>query len=470
VLLLSVTGYLGLFDVGVRGATTRYVAKFHSKIDHDSSSRFVSSSLMLFSVIGFLAILVFLGLAIFASRLPIAGSNLSGARILLVLVGPNVAISLISGVFSGIPMALQRFSPVNVVGVVTNALRAVALVLALMAGGGLISIAVIQFGTTLFATLAIAWITFRIYPELKVRWSFFDTEHLGLVLSFSVFSFTLLIFDTAVIYMNSVIVGIFLSASMVTFFAIASNLVNYCRSIVGGISKTATPQASALEAHSDGKGLQRTLLNGAGFATVVTLPIAATFLIRGKTFIGLWMGSEYAALSGQVLWILTVGLIFSAGNQVALATMLGVSKHKALVPFFLGQALCNLILSVIFIRTMGLAGVAWATTVPYLAMSLFFWPWYAWRHLGISIQTYVWRVWVRALIAIAPFAGATWMVEKVWPAPNLLIFFLQIAVVVPLALIFFWFFYISSAQRRELSPVFTHPASRVLRIRTKPEA
>jgi O-antigen/teichoic acid export membrane protein len=470
VLLLSVTGYLGLLDVGVRGATTRYVARFHSKTDHDSSSRFVSSSLALFSVLGCLTILIFLGLAIFVGSLPIAKSDLGWARILLVLVGPNVAISLISGVFSGIPMALQRFSPVNIVGVSSNALRAVAMVLALMAGGGLIAIALIQLGTTIVATLAIAWVAFRIYPDLKVKWNLFDREHLGLVLSFSVFSFTLLIFDTVVIYLNSVIVGIFLSASMVTFFAISSNLVNYCRSIVSGISKTATPQASALEARSDARGLQHTLLDGAGFATVVTLPIAATFLIRGKAFIGLWMGSEYAGLSGNVLWILTIGLVFSAGNQVALATMLGVSKHKALVPFFLAQALCNVVLSTILIRTLGLTGVAWATTVPYLLMSLFFWPWYVRRHLGISFEAYARKVWVRALLAIAPFAGATWIVEKLWPAPNLFIFFLETAIIIPVALICFWFFYLSTDQRHALSPVFVDPATRFLLMRTKRSA
>ncbi|HEV2990940.1 MAG TPA: oligosaccharide flippase family protein, partial [Candidatus Angelobacter sp.] len=33
-LLLSLTGYLGLLDLGVRGAVTRYVARFHTETDH----------------------------------------------------------------------------------------------------------------------------------------------------------------------------------------------------------------------------------------------------------------------------------------------------------------------------------------------------------------------------------------------------------------------------------------------------
>ena len=467
VLLLSLTGYLGLLDVGVRGATTRYIAKFHSQSDHDSSSRFVSSALALFMGIGGLAILLCIGLGVFASALPIPRSDLGWARILLVLIGPNIAVSLLSGVFSGIPMALQRFSPVNVVGVLITTLRAVAIVLALSVGGGLIAVAAIQLGSTLAATLAIVWVTRRLYPELQVRWNHYDREHVALVVSFSLFSFTLLVFDTLIIYVNSVIVGIFLSASLVTFFAIGSNLVNYARAIVGGISKTSTPQASALEAQGDGLGLQHALVNGAGFATTVTLPIAFTFLIRGKAFIGLWMGAEYAGLSGQVLWILTLGLVFSASNQVALATMLGISKHKALVPVFLGQALCNLTLSALLVHRLGLVGVAWATTLPYLAISLFFWPWYVRRALGVPVRDYIWTVWLRTLLAATPFALSTWVVERLWPAPNLLVFFLQTAAVLPFALVCFWYFCLSRAQRQALSPALSQPGTNILRMRAK---
>lgn len=228
-----------------------------------------------------------------------------------------------------------------------------------------------------------------------------------------------------------------------------------------------TPQASALEAQGDFPGVRRALVSGAGYATMVILPMAATFLIRGKSFIGLWMGSEYAWLSGQVLWILTLGLILSAGNQVALATMLGVSKHKALVPVFLGQALCNMILGILLVRKLGLLGVAWATTLPYLGMSLFFWPWYVRRALGVPVRDYVWTVWVRTLLAVAPFAGCTWFVQKAWPAPNLPVFFLQTAAVLPLVFICFWYFCLRRAQRQALSSVFLQPATKFLWMRAK---
>ena len=55
-LTLSATGYLGLLDLGVRGAVTRYIAKFHAQAaDHDAS-RVVSCSLVIFLAMGVIAI------------------------------------------------------------------------------------------------------------------------------------------------------------------------------------------------------------------------------------------------------------------------------------------------------------------------------------------------------------------------------------------------------------------------------
>jgi O-antigen/teichoic acid export membrane protein len=51
-LLVSLVGYLGLLDLGVRGAVTRYVARFHRVGQHESAGRLASTALAVFSVAG----------------------------------------------------------------------------------------------------------------------------------------------------------------------------------------------------------------------------------------------------------------------------------------------------------------------------------------------------------------------------------------------------------------------------------
>src|SRR5258708_17822696 len=47
-LIVSLTGYLGLFDLGLRGAVTRYVARFHAQSTHNSCTEVSSSAMALF--------------------------------------------------------------------------------------------------------------------------------------------------------------------------------------------------------------------------------------------------------------------------------------------------------------------------------------------------------------------------------------------------------------------------------------
>jgi O-antigen/teichoic acid export membrane protein len=462
VLIMSLTGYLGLLDLGVRGAVTRYVARFHARSDHEAASRIASSALVLFSLVGISSIFLSILLAWSVPWLPLPEADLRWARILLLQVGPLVGLSFIGGIFSGILMALQRFDHVNAVGVLSTVLRALIIVWVLAAGGGLIALTWIQLGATLATALAAAWISFHLYPQLRIRRALADRAHLRLLSSFSAYSFTLLVFDSLVLYADSLIVGIFLPVSFVTFFWIAANLINYSFAIVGGISKISTPMASALEAQGDDRGLERVLLNGTSYATAVVLPLATTFMLRGNPFIRLWMGPEYADLSGRVLWILSLALVLSASNQVALATMLGISKHEPLVPVLLGQALWTFALGAVLVRPLGLPAVAWATAVPYLAVGLFFWPRYVRRCLGVPVRKYVLSTWVRPGLSVVPFALGTYAIDRLWSASSLVVFFLQTGALLPLALLGFWCVCLNRQERQMYVQTLLQPTFRVL--------
>src|SRR4029079_8990885 len=58
VLLASVVGYLGLLDLGVRGAVTRYVARFHGCGEHERASQLTSAALTVFGIAAGVAIVI----------------------------------------------------------------------------------------------------------------------------------------------------------------------------------------------------------------------------------------------------------------------------------------------------------------------------------------------------------------------------------------------------------------------------
>jgi O-antigen/teichoic acid export membrane protein len=460
VLVTSLTGYLGLLDLGVRGAVTRYVAKFHAQADHEEASRIIASSLAIFAAVGVLAVLLSIVLAILANRLfqiPLAFR--SDVRIILLIAGVSVACSLTGGVFGGVLSGLQRFDLMNVIDVIGTSLRAFFTVIVLLHGEGLVALSVVQLAFSLGNGLVRAWMSFRLYPQLHISGLGADREKLRLIVSFSVYSFLLTVCSYIILYTDAVVIGVFLPITFVTSFSIAGNLITYSRGVISGITTTMSPMASHLEGAGNISELRRITLKGSCYVTAIMLPISVTFLIRGSTFIGLWMGAEYAQLSGRVLWVLTLGTLISNGVAVAWAVMLGISKHKAMVPVYLVESLSNLVLSVILVQKMGVVGVAWGTTIPSLTICLLFWPWYVRRTLQISIPAYAAATWGRPALSVLPFALATYAIERWWPVSRLVPFFLQVALALPLALLGIWFLCVPAEDRQNYSQHFKHSLS-----------
>jgi O-antigen/teichoic acid export membrane protein len=449
-LTMSVTGYLGLLDAGVRGAVTRYVARFHARAEADNASRVVASGLTIFLAAGALAVIFSVGVALtVVPSLKIPESYHATTRVIVVLAGINVAVSLVCGVFGGVVVALQRFDLSNGVEIIGGVFRTVFIVLVLSRGGGLISLAVVHLAFGILTGLAYPLLAFRIYPQLTINFRGVDKESLKLIFAFSFYSFLLQASMYLTFYTDSIVIGAFLPVSAVTFFAIGGNLLAYSRGLLSGVSTAATPLASALEATGNADELRRVLLKGARFATMVFLPIGITFLLRGRSFISLWMGPSYGALSGEVLTILSLAQLFASGNHVPGSMSLGIGRHKGVVPALVLEGLCNLGLSIGLVRSHGVAGVALATALPNLATQLFFWPWYIRRVYRIQPITYALSTWIRPGLAAIPFALCSYAIQKWWPAPSLLVFFLQVALTLPTGLVAFWFLCVERQERGE---------------------
>src|SRR5262249_9069519 len=140
----SLVGYMGLVDLGVRGAVTRFVARLHAAGHHAEAGRITTAGLLFFGVASGIAVRVGSGLRPEADRVfPIPPVLVQRARIALVLTGVTVAVSVIGGVFGGVIVALHRFDYLNGVEVVVLMGRTATIVYALDHGGGLVSLSVI---------------------------------------------------------------------------------------------------------------------------------------------------------------------------------------------------------------------------------------------------------------------------------------------------------------------------------------
>jgi O-antigen/teichoic acid export membrane protein len=250
--------------------------------------------------------------------------------------------------------------------------------------------------------------------------------------NYSLYAFLIAVAIQVTYYTDNLVVGAFLSPAAVTLYAIGGILINYARQIVSSMTTTFTPLASTFEAEGSHDNLRRLLIHGTRAALIVSLPIEVALFFRGHTFIRLWMGEQYAQVSGTVMQILLLSVVFGSATTTAGGIVYGMGQHKRIAFWGIGEAAANLILSVILVRRIGVYGVAWGTTIPSVIIEVLLWPVFISRLVKISVRTFLWETWFRPGLAVIPFALACVAAERYWPARNLFWFFLQIAVLLPL--------------------------------------
>lgn len=429
---VSTVSYLALLDLGMRSAVIRFVARAQAQgLVHDASE-IIGSALWLRSLAAAAVVLLSVVLSLAAPHLfRIPAEQMHAAAVTVLLCAIGVAVTLIAGVFSAVLSAINRFDLLSVLSMGQTVLRAAGVLLLLRAGHGLIAMAVWELVTISLAGFITALLVLRVYPASRARPRKPERSLRNTLFSYSFTTFLLMIAFQVVINTDSLVIGAFLSVSLVTYYTIGSSLVSYTTSVATSVSTMFMPMASRMDASGSLDELRRLLFRGTQGMLGLVLPIVTVLLIRGDTFITLWMGPGFGHVPETVLRILMISLFFAMGDTTAGAIMMAMDRHKPVARLAVVEAVLNLGLSIVLAKTIGLYGVAWGTSISIAATHLVFWPRYIRKVLHVPIAEFLWHGWGRILLCTVPFAATCVAVQRWWPAHNLFIFFLQIAVTLP---------------------------------------
>jgi O-antigen/teichoic acid export membrane protein len=433
VLAISSINYLGLLDLGMASSVVRFVSKGHATQDHQSASEALSAVLWVRLQIAALILALSGGLAaVFPLVFKVPQTLAVDAREAILIIGIATMISMSFGVFSSTLSALNRYDLRSYVTLVQLTIRVIGVVVVLRAGRGIVAIALCELLAAAVGNGLLAYVARRTYPELKIQLTKPRREVLRKIWSYSLYAFLQTIAVQLVYQSDNLVVGAFITASAVTFYSIGNSLCRYTQQLIGAMAVTFTPAASTYEASGDIAGLRALYLNGTRATMAVSLPVVITLIVRGRSFVGLWMGPQFAKTSGTVLAILATALLFSLPNTTAGSIAFGVEKHKELAKWALAEAVANLMLSVVLARKVGLYGVAIGTLIPSLIVQLFLWPRYVSRLVDVSWVQVFRNVAGPVFLCAVPFAAASYAVDVLLPARNIIMFILQTIALLPI--------------------------------------
>lgn len=435
-LAVAVVAYMALLDLGLQSSVLRFVNKGHTQKDHKSASDAFSAAFWVRLQISVAITVLTLGLAaVFPHLFKIPPDIVRAAQLAVLLIGFKTVLNMSIGVYGAVLSALNRYDLQNVVSLVQTAIRVVGIVYVLKSGHGIVAIAVCELVAAIVSNALLVRIAHHLYPELRVRMKKPSRATLRPLWAYSAYAFLNTVAVQLVYQSDNLVVGRYVSVAAVTFYMVGNSLCNYANQVVQGIGGTFVPAASTYEASGDKRLMLQLYKNGTRLILAISLPMMITLILRGSTFISLWMGPEYAHTSGMVLLILSVARIFSFANRTAGSIAFGIEKHKVPAIWAISEGITNLILSIVLAHWFGIYGVALGTMIPSLIVQIFLWPGYVGELVGISRFEVLARIWSPIFVASLPYAAATYFVNAWYPVHSLLMFTLQVAALLPIFVI-----------------------------------
>jgi O-antigen/teichoic acid export membrane protein len=417
VLILSITGYYGLFDLGIGTSIIRYVSKFAATGDREALARLINTSLFTYSCIGAVSMLVTLVMASQVDRIfHIPHEFLSTARWLLLMVGAAVAIGFPLGVFSGLLEGLQNFYILNWTNIVSNLLRAALIVIALHRGYGLLTVALITVILPMLASISRGFFALRLCA-VPFGFKYVDRATFRHIATYSGVTFTIMIATQLKFKTDEIVIGAFMSLSAITYFNVGARIVDYAGMVIKALSQVLLPMSSQSDARGEMGRLRKIFLVGNRVCAFTIFPICVILLILGKSVIEVWVGKKYVAASYPVLVIMILCCTLLWAQGASSRILFGMSKHGTWAIVTISEGVANVILSIILVRPYGIIGDALGTAIPMTCSMLFFMPHHVCKKLDVRLRTFVRESYALPFLLCVPLVAVLLLMQR-WFVPH----------------------------------------------------
>jgi O-antigen/teichoic acid export membrane protein len=446
-LVLSLTGYFGLLDLGIRSSVGRFVARYLALKDDQSSNRILSTAFAILGCGGMLTLIATLvAVRFFFGSFHVEPQYAAAAKTALIITGITMSCALPLGTFSSLLVAMERFDILSGVTIISELTRAGLIVFCLRSGHGLVAVALIALAMSIAQYSTMAIFAKLLHRPLRLSIRFVDRPAFRELFGFGIYRFIWIVANQLIFYSDSVVIGFFLGPGAITYYAIAGTLINYGRTFVSLVTDTFYPAATRLDAKRDLDGLRELLILGTKVALLVSLPLCIGFVFLGKQFIVLWMGNAYAS-SALFLTVLTIPQFVGLSQYVSALVLAGMARHRVLAYLVFAEGFANLVLSVILVQRIGLVGVAWGTVIPDLICTGVIIPAYTLRTLNLGVREYVGRAWVRPVLGAVPIAGLAYAFSRLVETPSWPLFGCEVAAICVVFATLSYFLCLTPGQR-----------------------
>ena len=386
-LVYSFVSYLSLLSMGFGSSYMRFYSRYRTNNDEEGIRKLNGMYLFIFitisAICGICGVIMVRNIgAIFGDKL--TPDEFFKARVLVVLLIINLALTFLTSIFSGPITAHEKFTFQRIVLIAHNLLNPfLALPLLLMGYGSVGMVA----ATTFLTFIALGINIYYAICKLHIR---FSIHGLQFSLFREMFVFTFFIFLNNIIdqinwSVDKYLLGRMKGTTAVAIYGVGGQINSMYMEFSLAISGVFVPKINRLVAENKSDKELTQIFTRVGRIQFIILSLVVTgFVFFGKAFIGFWAGSGYdqAYFVGLLLIIpVTVPLIQNLGIEIQRAK----NMHKARSVVYFCIAIGNIVMSVFMIDLWGVVGAALGTAIAISLGNILFMNWYYHKKIGLDI-------------------------------------------------------------------------------------
>jgi len=324
-LVASIIAYLTILDFGFGNAIVRYTAKFRAEEKHSEQWEMFGMFLLIYTLIGVLALLTGLMLYVNVDKLfdnTMSLDDLNQARVMMIFLIINLAVTFPFSIFGSIIIAYEDFVFQKVIQIARILLCTATLVLILNLGYKAVAMVVTQ---TIFniATLLINYFYCRYKLKIKIWLHGFNWKFMKEITIYSFWNFLNAIMDRIYWGTGQFVLGAISGTIAVAIFSVAITLQQMYMMFSTSIAGVLLPRITAMVTnHKSDKEISNLFISTGRLQAIVMLMILSGFIVFGRGFIYLWAGPDYGES-----YIIT--LIFFISLFIPLIQNVGISILQA---------------------------------------------------------------------------------------------------------------------------------------------
>lgn len=363
VLAGAIIPYLELLELGLASATVAAVARHRAAGEDDQVECILSTSFFVLMIPGALALVLIVGsAAVLPVLLHVPAGLVPQARLLLILLGADLAVSIPGDTFGGMLIAEQRYDLLNLTLAAVMVGQALTWLIVLKTGGGLVALGV---GTVAISLAGQVWryrLAKRLLPRLRIRPSSVDGRMARALAGPSGWFSLQQLNGLASATCDIVVVGAVVGVRGAGVYAVGQRLSNLASNLLTPATDVLFPHAADSVGRGETADLGGSVWTATRLAVGLAVPTCTILVVLASPALLAWVGPRYTS-AATVTALLAGAIVVQGLTQPGVSVLSGMGVLRTPTLVGAGGVVFRVLLAVALGYRFGIVGVAAAALV-----------------------------------------------------------------------------------------------------------